>query len=138
MIISDLPSEIASTDDAFVSAITPKNFGEIALAPYSLMRQMAAVEICGDNPHPITAVIVHIWVCTRDDKEVSKARLNRVDALSEAFSWAEANGVKHPGAPAMHELINLYNRIDAELHASTQLMPADNGREPKNAGGLPG
>lgn len=138
MIVSDLPTEIASTDAAFVSAGTPKSFRDITFEPYSLMRQLVASEVCGDNPHPITAVIVHMWVCTKKPDEVMAMRTTRSLALADALRWAEQSGITHPGTPAMDELITVYRQINEELHASTQVMQQDNGHEPKNVGGLPG
>lgn len=138
MITSDLPVEVASTDEAFASAITPKRFGDVVLEPYSLMRQMVAVEICGEDAHAVTQVIVHMWICTQKPDEVKSARKNRGRALEQAFEWAEAHGVRHLGTPAMDELIELYRQINDELRASTQLMPAaGNGDGQKKDGGRP-
>lgn len=139
MITSELPTEVASTDEAFASAITPKRFQDVALEPYSLLRQMVAEEICGENSHPVTSVVIHMWVCTLGPKEVLNARGDRKAALLSAFDWAQAHGVQHPGTPAMDQLIELYRQINQELRASTRLEPAEgNGQEPKNAGGLRG
>lgn len=139
MITSELPIEVASVDEAFASAITPKRFKDIVLEPYSLLRQMVAEEVCGENSHPVTSVIVHMWVCTLGPREVLNARSDRKAAFLHAFEWAQAHGVEHPGSPAMDHLIELYRQINQEIRASTKLEPEEgNGQEPKNAGGLRG
>jgi hypothetical protein len=138
MIVSELPKETASTDDAFINALTPKTFAGFTFEPYSLARQLYAIEICGQDPSWMTTVIVHMWICTQNEDQIYAARNNRKQALKDALAWAEECGVRRTNSKQMDELIRVFNATMLEINESTQLMPEDNGNEPKNDGGQPG
>lgn len=130
MISTDLPPEIATTDAAALSALSPKFLGDIELKPYSLGRQIIAWEICGAGSHPIGHPIIHVWICTLDQKEVRIARLNREKAFDDAMAWAEGLGF---GVGYMDELVEVYNQMHAEIAASMKAMKQQRDDE-KNAG----
>jgi hypothetical protein len=135
MIVSELPPEVASTDEAFTRALTPKSFAGFEFEPYSLARQLYAIEICGEDAGWQTSVIVHMWICTQSEDQVYAARKNRKQALKDAMAWAEKCGIRRTNSKQMDELIKVFNETMLEISESTQLMPSDdNGNEPKNDG----
>jgi hypothetical protein len=138
MIISELPLETASTDAAFISALTPKEFCGHKLEPYSLFRQLVGIEVCGRDSSWMTTVIVHIWLCTQGEPQIYAARRDHDKALKDAVQWAETCGLRRTDSPKMDELIKIFNQIMSEINESTQLMSEENGTEPKNVGGRPG
>jgi hypothetical protein len=132
--MSTLQEEIDSTDTAFVSAMTTKTFDGIELQPYSLMRQMVALEITGLETTGTFEAVVHIWVCTLEPRQVMETMNDKVQAKLDAFAWAEAHGVTINN---LRPLLEIYKRLNDEIRQSTRARVKDEGSESKNDGRLP-
>jgi hypothetical protein len=135
--MNELTEEISSTDEAFISAMTPKTLDGIELKPYSLMRQMVALELTGFEASGPYEAIFHVWVCTLEPVEVLATIVNKQSkehAKFEAFAWAESHGVTINN---MKPLLDLYKRLSDEIRASTKARPAKDRDAPKNDGRLP-
>jgi hypothetical protein len=121
-----------STDEALISALTPKQVGEIELQPFSLMRQVISTRLCRSDDTFFNSVVT-AWVCTLSDTEVLERTENATQARLAAFEWAEAQGysITH-----YKPLMDAYKRLNAELAASTRArMRGSDGDAPKNDGG---
>jgi hypothetical protein len=135
--MNELTAEIDSTDTAFLSAITPKTFDGVELKPYSLMRQMIALELTGFEASGAYEAIFHVWICTLEPKEALAtiaSKQSREEAKLEAFAWAELHGVT---INHMKPLLDLYRRLGDEIRVSTKVRPAEERDAPKNDGRLP-
>jgi hypothetical protein len=135
----DIRDEIRDTTEAFMSAATPKHLEELKLEPYSLMRQTIGMELAGTDSSAFFDAVVKVWLCTQDEDACLEARENRKAARKAAFKWAEERGyslTKDRWKP----LLDLYNRIYAEIETSLEARPAPsdgNGENPKNFIGQP-
>jgi hypothetical protein len=128
-----------STDEAALSALSPKRLGELELQPFSLLRQAIAVDLCGaGRGMNFFNAVMTVWVCTLSPTEALRAHENLDQARLDAFGWAEKQGYSLAN---FEPLINAYMRINQELEASVQVqvrLPLGvNGGESKNAGGQP-
>jgi hypothetical protein len=142
---TDITTEM-STDQAFVSAITPKKLNGIKLEPYSLMRQVVAMELNVPNSSKFFDAVMRIWVCTMSEDEALDLRNWRPEdeenplpndwrkeAQKKAFQWAEAQGYSMLN---YKPLLDLYDQLDRELAASGSARLKDPGdAPPKNSGG---
>jgi hypothetical protein len=135
MTTSTIEDEIADTDDAFLSAVTPKQINGITLEPFSLMRQSISTEITGiDTETAFFEAVIRVWLCTLKPMDCIKAKRNRDQAVIDAFAWAEAQGISpQNGKP----LMDLYKRINEEIRQSTNAVPEHEGEASPNAGGQP-
>jgi hypothetical protein len=132
--MNELLEEIASTDEAFLSALTPKSLDGIELKPYSLMRQMVALEITGLEATSYFEAVVHVWVCTLEPRAAMETLKDKVQAQLDAFAWAEACGITINN---MKPLLDIFRRLSEEIRASTRARPAEERDTPKNDGRLP-
>jgi hypothetical protein len=135
MTTSTIEEEIRDTDDAFMSAIEPKEINGITLKPFSLMRQSISTEISGlDTETAFFEAVIRVWLCTLEPMDCIKAKRNRDQSVIDAFAWAEAQGITpQNGKP----LMDLYKRINAELEQSTNAVPDNEGDPSPNAGRQP-
>jgi hypothetical protein len=121
-----------STDEAVISALTPKNVEEIELKPYSLMRQVIAFDLGRTGHSHFFNAVVTVWVCTLDPLEALKAHEDIPAAQLKAFEWAEAHGYSLTN---YESLLAAYGRLNRELVASTKARARDEkGTSLKNDG----
>jgi hypothetical protein len=125
-----------STDEALISALTPKAIGELELQPFSLMRQVISIDLCRTSSGHFFNAIQTVWVCTLSPLEALKAHEDIPAAQLRAFEWAEAQGysIEH-----YQPLLDAYKRLNDELAASTKARArgGQDGDAPKNVGRLP-
>jgi len=128
--------EMRSTDEAFVSALTPKQFNGVELKSFSLMRQTVSMELSGPNSSAFFEAIIRVWLCTLEPEQVLEERINPVQAQQRAFAWAESQGVSMQN---WQPLLDLYRRLTAEIDAASQVRPENEepDDERKNSGGPP-
>jgi hypothetical protein len=132
--MTSIEEEIQTTDEAFLSASTPKYLEGIPLKPLSLMRQTIGMELSGVESSAFFDAIIKIWLCTLDDKKCLAARADRDQARLQAFEWAEARGFTLRN---YKPVLDLYRQLNAEIEASTEARPeTQDGDQPKNSGGL--
>lgn len=130
-----IEEEIASADDAFMSAVSPKEINGIVLEPFSLMRQAVALEIAGINTETaFYEAVIRVWVCTLNPAQVMKAKRDKDQAVLDAFAWAEAQNISFSNAQL---LMDLYRRINAEIEQSANAIADSESSESPNAGGRP-
>jgi hypothetical protein len=125
-----------STDEALISALSPKRLGEIELQPFSLLRQVISIDLCGSSTSHFFNAIMTVWVCTLQPQEALKAHQDIAGAQVQAFEWAEAHGYSISNYEG---LLDAYARLNKELVASTKARTKEgaDGDAPKNAGGRP-
>jgi hypothetical protein len=121
-------------DEAAISALKPKLVGDIQLKPFSLMRQVVALDIIGKGGGYYYNAILTVWVCTLEPSEVLAAQEDREHARIKAFEWAESLGVN---VSKMNPITKAYDKLNQELVTITRVSFKDNGTEPKNDGGQP-
>jgi hypothetical protein len=125
-----------STDEALVSALTPKQVGDIELQPFSLLRQVIAIDLCRSSSSNFFNAVMTVWVCTLRPLDALKAHEDVAQAQLSAFEWAEAQGysITH-----YKPLLDAYKRLNDELAASTKARSrgGQDGDAPKNVGGQP-
>jgi hypothetical protein len=125
-----------TTDQALISALTPKQVGEITLEPFSLLRQVIAIDLCRSSSSNFFNAVMTVWVCTLEPLEALKAHEDLAQAQLSAFEWAEAQGysITH-----YQPLLDAYKRLNDEMAASTKARSrgGQDGDTPKNAGGRP-
>lgn len=129
--------EIQTVEDAFNSAVTPKELDGLKLHPFSLLRKNAAYQlgISGEAKSLFYDAVIVVWLMSQTDRQVARALLNKEQALIDAFEWAEANGFEKDNSKALVELLN---RTMKEIGASADVEPApSNGTDEKNSGGPP-
>jgi hypothetical protein len=126
------PEEIQTTDEAFMSAITPKEINGIKLQPYSLMRQVIAMELTGIDSSPFFNAVVRSWVCTLTDEQAIQARADRTKATVEAFAWAEAQGFSFAN---YQPLLDVYEKLNTEIEHSSNAVDPEQRDDEKNSGG---
>ncbi len=132
---TELEDEIADADQAFMSAVSPKEINGIKLEPFSLMRRSISTEIAGlGTETAFFEAVIRVWLCTLSPLECIKAKRNRDQAVIDAFTWAEAQGISPENGKV---LMDLYNRINAELEQSTNALPDHEVLPSPNAGGQP-
>ena len=133
--MATIEEEIETTDDAFLSAVTPKEINGITLKPFSLMRQSISTEITGlDTETAFFEAVIRVWLCTLEPMECIKAKRNRDQAVIDAFAWAESQGISpQNGKP----LMDLYRRINDEIRQSTNAVSENDSDPSPNAGGQP-
>jgi hypothetical protein len=131
--MQEVLEELEDADQAFLSAITPKEVNGVELEPFSLMRQAIAIEIAGLNTESaFFEAVIRVWVCTLKPLDCIKAKRNRDQAVLDAFAWAEKQGFNENAKP----LIDLYKRINDELQHSTNARSDNEGEPPDpNSGG---
>jgi hypothetical protein len=124
-----------TTDQALISALTPKQVGELELEPFSLMRQVIAMDLCRESSSVFFNAIMTVWVCTLKPIEALAAHKDIPAAQLRAFEWAEAQGYSLTN---YESVLNFYRQLNRELSASTQVRVrgSDDGEAPKNDGGL--
>jgi hypothetical protein len=126
-----------TTDEALISALSPKRLEELELQPYSLARQTVALDICPKNGGPFCEGIITVWVCTLSETEALNCYEDITKARLDAFAWGQARGYS---VFNFKPLFDIYTRLKQELAASTraQLKSGDDGDAPKNDGGRAG
>jgi hypothetical protein len=133
----DIRDEIRDTTEAFMSASTPKYLEELKLEPYSLMRQTIGMELSGAGSSKFFDAVIKIYLCTLSEIQCLEAREDRNQARLAAFKWAEVRGYSLRKPERWEPLLNLYDRLNAEIEASTEARPETNGDAPKNFTGQP-
>jgi hypothetical protein len=125
-----------SSDEALISALTPKQLGELELEPFSLMRQVIASDLRRSGESHFFNAIVTVWVCTLSAREALKAYADIPQAQIDAFAWAEGQGYSLLN---YEPLLDAYKRLNEELAASTKarVRGAEDRQTPKNDGGRP-
>jgi hypothetical protein len=123
-----------TTDEALISALTPKQVGEIELEPFSLMRQVIALDLCRRSSSVFFNAIMTVWVCTLKPAEALAAHEDIPAAQLRAFDWAEAQGYSMTN---YEPILEFYKRLNRELSTTTQVgvRGASDGETPKNDGG---
>jgi hypothetical protein len=125
-----------TTDEALISALTPKAIGELELKSFSLMRQVISIDLCRTSSSHFFNAIMTVWVCTLEPAEALKAHEDIPAAQLRAFEWAEALGysIEH-----YKPLLDAYKRLNDELVASAKarVRGGQDGDAPKNVGGQP-
>ena len=125
-----------TSDEALISALEPKQLGEIELEPVSLMRQVIASDLRRSGESHFFNAIVTVWVCTLSAREALKAHADIAQAQIDAFTWAEAQGYSLLN---YEPILRAYKLINNELAASTRarVRGGEDGQTPKNVGGQP-
>jgi hypothetical protein len=123
-----------TTDEALISALTPKQVGEITLEPFSLMRQVIALDLCRRSSSVFFNAIMTVWVCTLKPAEALAAHEDIPAAQLRAFEWAEAQGYSMTN---YEPILEFYKRLNRELSTATQVgvRGGSDGDAPKNDGG---
>jgi hypothetical protein len=103
-----------STDEALVSALTPKQVGDIELEPYGLMRQFIAQHLCEKNSFYVKCVVT-VWLCTLSETEVLKADEDPTQAKKDAFAWGDTQRYSQLN---FEGLLDTYKRLTDEVAAS--------------------
>jgi hypothetical protein len=140
--MTDILEEIESTDEAFLSSVTPKQLNGIKLEPYSLMRQVIAMELNVPDTSKFFDAVIRVWICTMSENDALGIRYWRAEdptnnwrsvAQKKAFQWAEEQGYSMSN---YKPLLDLYDQLDRELAAAGSAQLKDPGDEPpKNSGG---
>jgi hypothetical protein len=124
-----------TTDEAFLSATTPKTLNGLKLEPFTLQRQLIAREL---NSSPTTSEyydqVLTVWVCTLNEEQLMNSRIDMSKAAAEAFRWAQEQGCAL-GKPS--PLRPVYDQIMAELNAATLARAKDTPEEPAKNDGKP-
>ena len=115
-----------------MSAITPKEINGIKLQPYSLMRQVIAMELTGIDSSPFFNAVVRSWVCTLTDEQAIQARADRTKATVEAFAWAEKQGFSFAN---YQPLLDVYEKLNTEIEHSSNAVDPKQQDDEKNSGG---
>src|SRR5258708_37406627 len=125
-----------TTEQALVSALTPKQVGDIELQPFSLLRQVIAIDLCRSSSSNFFNAVMTVWVCTLKPLEALKVHEDVAQAQLRAFEWAEAQGYSIVN---YQPLLDAYKRLNDELAASTKTRArgSQHGDAPKNVGGQP-
>jgi hypothetical protein len=123
-----------TSDQALISALTPKRAGEIELEPFSLMRQVIAVDLCRRSTSVFFNAIMTVWVCTLKPSEALAAHEDIAAAQLRAFEWAEAQGYSMTN---YEPILEFYKRLNLELSAVAQVRVGgdSDGESPKKDGG---
>lgn len=134
--------EIKDADSAYMSAITPKILNGKQLEPYSTMRRAIALEIVGKQSIVFTDALVKVWLCTLTPRQAVSARLDREQAMIDAYEWADKWGYTITGCKP---LLDVYHLLEAEVEATMKVLnenapdPDEEDQEgPKVSGELPG
>lgn len=129
-----------STDAALISALTPKQVGEITLEPFSLIRQSIASALCGAIEAQFFNEIVTVWVCTLTELEALQA-IENTESIKEsrikAHKWAEAQGCSLLN---YKPIVDIYTRLNRELKASSNARlreASEDGQKKVESGGRP-
>jgi len=127
-----------STDEAVLSALTPKKLEELELKPFSLLRQTIASDLSSSGGSSnFYNIVLTVWVCTLTPKECMEARDDVSGSRIKAFEWAESRGYSMGNSDSFKPLIDAYVRINRELMASIKIKTRNNGGDgdiPKNDG----
>jgi hypothetical protein len=107
-----------TSEQALISALTPKRVGEIELEPFSLMRQVIAVDLCRRSTSVFFNAIMTVWVCTLKPSEAIAAHEDIAAAQLRAFEWAEAQGYSLTN---YEPILEFYKRLNRELSAVAQV-----------------
>src|SRR5258705_1778170 len=123
-----------TTEQALVSALTPKQVGDIELQPFSLLRQVIAIDLCRSSSSNFFNAVMTVWVCTLKPLEALKVHEDVAQAQLRAFEWAEAQGYSIVNYKV---LLDAYKRLNDELAASTKarLRGGQDGDVPKKTTG---
>jgi hypothetical protein len=123
-----------TTDEALISALTPKQVGEITLEPFSLLRQVIALDLCRKSSSVFFNAIMTVWVCTLKPAEALAVHEDISAAQLRAFEWAEAQGYSMTN---YEPVLNFYRQLNREFSAGTQVRVRGlgDGEAPKNDGG---
>jgi hypothetical protein len=124
-----------TSEAALISALMPKRVGELELEPFSLMRQVIAIDLCRRSSSVFFNAIMTVWVCTLKPSEALAVHGDIPTAQLRAFEWAEARGYSLTN---YEPILELYERLNRELSASTQVQvrsSSSDGEAPKNVGG---
>ena len=122
-----------TTEQALVSALTPKRLEELELKPYSLGRQLLAEKLTKTGA-VFFNVIQTVWTCTLEPIEALRA-LDDIEASQlRAIEWAEAQGYSLLN---YKPLFDIWRRLNRELEASAnaRVRSGSDGDAPKNDGG---
>jgi hypothetical protein len=123
-----------TTEQALISALTPKQVGDLKLEPFSLMRQVIALDLCRRSSSVFFNAIMTVWVCTLKPLEALAAHEDIAAAQLRAFEWAEAQGYSMTN---YEPILEFYKRLNRELSTATQvgIRGGNDGDAPKNDGG---
>jgi hypothetical protein len=135
--MNDIEEAIDMTsDEALISALTPKQVGDIELEPFSLLRQVVAVDLCRASSDKFFNAVMTVWVCTLSPIDALKAHEDITGTQLRAFEWAEGQGYSITN---YQPLLDAYKRLNDELAASTKarIRGHQDGDALKNAGGRP-
>jgi hypothetical protein len=123
-----------TSDEVLISALTPKQVGDLKLEPFSLMRQVIALDLCRRSSSVFFNAIMTVWVCTLKPSEALAAHEDIPAAQLRAFEWAEAQGYSMTN---YEPILEFYKRLNRELSTTTQVgvRGGSDGETPKNDGG---
>src|SRR4029077_15442307 len=123
-----------TSDQALISALTPKQVGDLKLEPFSLLRQVIALDLCRRSSSVFFNAIMTVWVCTLKPSEALAAHEDISAAQLRAFEWAEAQGYSMTN---YEPILEFYKRLNRELSAGAQVRVTggSDGQAPKNVGG---
>lgn len=135
----DFNTEVKNTDDAFLSASTPKDLNGLVLEPFSSMRQAVALALGmqGNNATFFFDSVIMGYLCTLKRVEVSKLLRDKDAAVIAAFDWADQQGWSIYNFKPVGDL---YLKVTSEIAKSTNAYPKDDENAKPvegNAGELP-
>src|SRR5258705_10804452 len=105
-----------TTEEVLVSALTPKQVGYIELQPFSLLRQVIAIDLCRSSSSNFFNAVITVWVCTLKPLEALKVHEDVAQTQLGAFEWAEAQGYSIDNYKPR---LDAYKRLNDELGTST-------------------
>jgi len=122
-----------TTEQALVSALTPKRLEELELRPYSLGRQLLAEKLSKTGAGYFN-VIQMVWTCTLEPIDALRALDDIEGSQLRAIEWAEAQGYS---LLYYKPLLDIWRRLNRELEASVnaRVRGGSDGETPKNDGG---
>jgi hypothetical protein len=122
-----------TTEEALLSALTPKQVGLIELKPYSLGRQLLADKLSKTGAGYFN-VIQTVWACTLEPIEALRALDDTEGSQLRAIEWAEAQGYS---LLYYKPLLDIWRRLNRELEtsANARIRGGSDGDAPKNDGG---
>jgi hypothetical protein len=133
--MQNILEEIKDTDDAFLSAVTPKEINGRELQPFSLMREVIAQEFIGAEASMFFAAVMRVYVCTLDPRAIVKLRSDREQTVIDAFAWAESQGFSFNNWEPLREI---YKTLSDEIAQSLKVKSDNSEDDPiPNAGRQP-
>jgi hypothetical protein len=123
-----------TTEEALISALTPKQVNETELKPYSFGRQLLAGRLCRDVDDIYFRLVQTVWTCTLEKTEALRAMKDIEGSQLQAIDWAESQGYS---LLYYKPLLDIWRRLNRELEAAANVRIRDSsdGETPKNDGG---